>query len=391
MQATSPTARRTDPRHGKPIHTMWLQHLVITDFKNIAEADMDFCPGVNCLLGSNGMGKSNLLEAVHFLSFTRPVRSVAESSLIRHGCSGLLVKGVYDTGHANSDTVSCGIVAGRGKKLMLNGKEYDRISSHIGRFPIVTVSPDDSDLIRGSAQERRRLMDMVISQTDTSYLPLLMHYNRALTYRNSMLRAGVSDTLLYESIEQAMEDAAVQIYQRRHDWAEEISASFASHYTAIAADGELAAVGYRSSLTDASLRELFDRNRLRDQSLGYTSAGVHRDDLDMTLGENPMRSIGSQGQMKTFTIALRFAVYDYIRAHTGKTPLLLLDDIFDKLDASRVARIMSLVSDHGRFGQILVTDTNRKHLDETVASIGGEYRMWQVEDGTFTPITDTQP
>ena len=224
---------------------MWLQHLVITDFKNIAEADMDFCPGVNCLLGSNGMGKSNLLEAVHFLSFTRPVRSVAESSLIRHGCSGLLVKGIYDTGHANSDTVSCGIVAGRGKKLMLNGKEYDRISSHIGRFPIVTVSPDDSDLIRGSAQERRRLMDMVISQTDSSYLPLLMHYNRALTSRNSMLRAGVSDTLLYESIEQAMEDAAAQIYRRRSDWTEEISASFAAHYAAVAADGyQLAGAGF---------------------------------------------------------------------------------------------------------------------------------------------------
>lgn len=369
---------------------MWLQHLSILDFKNIAEAELDLCDGVNCLLGDNGMGKSNLLEAVHFLSFTRPMRSVAESALIRHGRSEMMVKGTYATDAPTPDTVACSIVSGKGKKVRLNGKEYDRISSHIGRFPVVTVAPDDSDLIRGASQERRRLMDMVISQSDNAYLTLLMKYNRALTSRNSMLRAGVRDKILFESVEAQMEEASVKIHAARRAWADEISPSFASHYSAIAADGETASVDYRSSLSRASLSDIFEETRARDTVLGHTTAGVHRDDLTMTLGDRNMRHLGSQGQMKTFTIALRLAIFDYVRAHTGKTPLLLLDDIYDKLDSDRVQRLMGLVSDSSRFGQIIITDTNRRHLDTTVQSIGGRYRIWRVSDGTFS-LLDSDP
>ncbi len=365
---------------------MWLRHLSILDFKNIESAELDLCQGVNCLLGANGMGKSNLLEAVHFLSFTRPMRSIAESGLIRHGAQQMLVKGEYDTGHANPDTVACGIVSGKGKKLKLNGKEYDRLSSHIGRFPVVTVAPDDTDLIRGTSQERRRLMDMVISQTDATYLSLLMRYNKALTSRNSLLRNGMTDPLLFESVEEAMSATAAEVHRRRRDWAHEIAPHFAAHYAAITDDSEQAEIGYRSALDRAPLPDLLRENARRDAALGYTSEGIHRDDLTMALAGRSMRNLGSQGQMKTFTIALRLALYDYIRDHTSLTPLLLLDDIFDKLDADRVARILRLVSDRDRFGQILITDTNRRHLDETVRHIGGDYRMWEVRDGVFTPI-----
>lgn len=365
---------------------MWLRHLSILDFKNIAAAELDLCRGVNCLLGANGMGKSNLLEAVHFLSFTRPMRSITESGLIRHGQQSMLVKGTYDTGHTGDDTVSCGIVTGKGKKLKLNGKEYDRLADHIGRFPVVTVSPDDTDLIRGAAQERRRLMDMVISTTDPAYLTLLMRYNKALSSRNSLLRAGVNDRLLFESVEEAMSDTATQVHSRRRAWTDEIAPAFAAHYSAIADDNEVATVGYRSTLSDMPMTDILEANRPKDIALGYTSAGIHRDDLTMSLDGRSMRNLGSQGQMKTFTIALRLAVFDYIKKHTSLTPLLLLDDIFDKLDADRVARIIRLVSNRDHFGQILITDTNRRHLDETVAHIGGEYRMWEVSGGTFTPI-----
>lgn len=366
---------------------MWLEHLSITDFKNIASAELDLCRGVNCLLGANGQGKSNLLEAVHFLSMTRPMRSVTETSLIRHGQSGMLVKGTYDMGRTSPDTVSCGIVAGKGKKLKLNGKEYSRISEHIGRFPIVTVSPDDTDMIRGASKERRRLMDMVISQTDSAYLTLLMRYNRSLNSRNSMLRAGVRDKLLFESVEASMTEAAAEVHNRRRDWIQAIAPVFASYYSSISGDAETASLGYNSALDTATLPEIFEANRAKDQALGFTSAGIHRDDLTMSLGDRSMRNLGSQGQMKTFTIAMRLAIFDYTRLRTSLTPILLLDDIFDKLDATRVARIMELASDSSRFGQIIVTDTNRRHLDQTVAHIGGEYRMWEVSEGCFTPIT----
>lgn len=365
---------------------MYLKHLSILNFKNIAEAELELCRGVNCLLGANGMGKSNLLEAVHFLSFTRPMRPITESSLIRHGESAMMVKGTYDAGHSTLDTVSCGIVVGKGKKLRLNDKEYSRISEHIGRFPVVTVSPDDTDLIRGSAAERRRLMDMVISQTDNAYLATLMRYNKALTSRNSMLRAGIKDKLLYESVEATMNITASEVHARRKQWTEEIAPNFTTHYQAIADRNENASLKYTSILDMATLQDIFKETREKDAILGYTSHGIHRDDLPMKLDQYAMRGIGSQGQMKTFTIALRLAIYDYVRTHSGVTPLLLLDDIFDKLDAARVAKIIELVSDNNRFGQILITDTNRRHLDETVAHIGGDYRMFEVNDGAFSHI-----
>lgn len=367
---------------------MWLEHLSILNFKNIAEAELDLCEGVNCLLGDNGMGKSNLLEAVHFLSFTRPMRSIAEQELMRHGADAMMVKGTYQGLHDTPDTVSCGITAGksRSKKLRLNGKEYGRISEHIGKFPVVTVSPDDTDLIRGTGHERRRLMNMVISQTDASYAPLLMRFNRSLESRNSMLRAGVRDKLLYESVEATMAATAREVYARRRAWAEEISPLFARYYSLIADASETASTHYVSVMERQTPEETFEATRAKDTALGYTSAGIHHDDLTMELGERSMRRQGSQGQMKTFTIALRLAIFDYTRTHTGLTPLLLLDDIFDKLDASRVERIVSLVSDHTRFGQIFITDTNRTHLDEIVAAIGGAYRMFRVEEGHFSPL-----
>ena len=368
---------------------MHLQHLSILNFKNIAETEIDLCPGVNCLLGANGMGKSNLLEAVHFLSFTRPMRAVTEQSLIRHGEQSLMVRGVYDTGYTTADTVLCSLTAGKGKKVRLNDKEYGRISEHIGRFPVVTVSPDDTDLIRGGASERRRLTDMVISQTDGAYLSTLMRYNRALTSRNNLLRSGVRDPLLFESVETTMSEAAEAVYRRRKEWAEEIAPLFAGHYADITDGAEKASLAYRSAMDEASPEEIFAATRAKDEALGYTSKGIHRDDLAMALDRYPMRNLGSQGQMKTFTIALRMAIFDYVRSRTGITPLLLLDDIFDKLDAARVAKIIRLVSDESRFGQILITDTNRRHLDETVANIGGRYSMFEVSDGVITPLASS--
>ncbi|MCM1291285.1 MAG: DNA replication and repair protein RecF [Prevotella sp.] len=365
---------------------MILKSIDILNFKNIAEATLEFSDGVNCLLGMNGMGKSNLLEAIHFLSFSRPISSMPESALIRHGEDSLLVKGDYLLDSGSEEHIACGILRGKGKTLKRNGKEYDKISRHIGKFPLVTVSPQDSMIVTGNGEERRKLMNMVISQGDGGYLSHLITYNRALESRNRMLRAGVKDAILYESVETTMEISAVEIHAVRSHWVKEISNVFAHYYSSVAGSMETASLKYNSVMNHETLREALMRKRGKDTALGYTTVGPHRDDLEMSLGNYSMRRLGSQGQVKTFTIALRLAIFDYLKRIKNVTPLLLLDDIFDKLDADRVARIMRLVSDSESFGQIFITDTNRKHLDEILAEIAGNKLLLEVSNGRFTEL-----
>lgn len=365
---------------------MQIEEIDILNFKNIEGATLEFCPGVNCLLGLNGMGKSNLLDAICFLSMSRPMHNVPESSLIRHGEEMLMVKGRYLSDLGNEETVSCGIVKGKGKTLKRNGKEYAKISEHIGRFPVVTVTPSDSELVTGSSEVRRRLMDMVISQADGSYLSQLIRYTKGLESRNRMLRAGIRDALLFESIEQGMSEAAVAIHAARGRWVEEIDPLFRFYYSKISGDAETASIRYKSALNEATMPELFARERGRDAVLGFTSKGVHRDDLTTGLGDYSMRRLGSQGQVKSFTVALRFAIFDYLKQRSEIKPILLLDDIFDKLDSRRVGQIMELVSSEETFGQIFITDTNREHLDETIASLKSQSLLFGVSEGRFEQI-----
>lgn len=368
---------------------MILNHIDIINFKNIAEANISFSDGVNCLLGKNGMGKSNLLEAIHFLSFTRPFTSIPESSLIRHGEEMMLVKGDYIMDSGATESISCGIVKGKGKTLKQNGKEYQKISRHIGKFPLVTISPQDSVLVSGSAQERRRLADMVISQADKSYLANLIAYNKALESRNKMLRAGIRDRILYESIEFSMQQYADEIFNARHRWVEELTPTFQTYYKEVSGGSEKASIKYKSVLcSGATLADVLREVAARDIALGFTSQGVHRDDIEMSLDGYSVRRLGSQGQVKTFTIALRLAIFDFLKKRGGITPLLLLDDIFDKLDAARVANIMQLVSSDAGFRQIFITDTNRKHLDEIIFNINGSHKLMEVSEGEFKPINE---
>ena len=369
---------------------MRLENIDIINFKNIAEASLLLSPGLNCFLGLNGMGKSNMLEAVHFLCLARGLSSMPESQMIRHGEKLLSVKGTFLMESGSSETVSAGIIAGKGKKVKRNGKEYDRISAHIGAFPLVTVTPADSLLVSGAAEGRRRLMDMVISQADASYLSHLIRYNRSLDSRNRMLRAGVNDDLLYESVEASMQEAAAAIHDARSRWVADIAPDLARYYAEIADNGETASLGYRSSLNSTTMSELFRMTRPKDRVLGFTSQGVHRDDLEMGLGRYSMRRLGSQGQVKSYTVALRFAIFDFLKRSSGITPLLLLDDIFDKLDATRVERIMHMVSRDHDFSQIFITDTTRSHLDDILRHIDGPARLFAVDNGCFSLLEEEQ-
>ena len=364
---------------------MILKSLLLTNFKNIASATLDFSPKINCFLGNNGMGKSNLLDAIYFLSFTKSFARLPDAMLIRRGEEFAIINGRY-LRNGTDEEINAGLRAGARKSFKRSGKEYKRISSHIGLFPCVMVAPADQTLVTGNAEERRRFIDMIISQADMPYLEALMRDNQALEQRNRMLRDGYDDPLLYESVETVMDSTADLIRSRRRENIGLISEIFNHYYNEIAGEGETASLQYvMSGDKYGSLMQAFGQTRSRDAALKYTSTGPHRDDIALTLDSMPARQTASQGQTKTFTIALRLAQFEFLRRATARTPLLLLDDIFDKLDTARVERIMNIVGRED-FGQIFITDTNRKHLDEIMALAGPDYRLWTVDQGAFTPV-----
>lgn len=365
---------------------MTLKQIEILNFKNIGNTLLEFSPGVNCLLGKNGMGKSNLLDAIHLLSMARTMSGLPDSSMMRHGEELMLVKGIFQTEAGSEDTIACGIAKGKRKNLSRNGKDYTRFSEHIGSYPIVTVTPDDSKIVAGGGDERRKLMDMVISQANNTYLGSLIRYNRALDSRNKMLRAGVKDPLLYESIEKNMIETATYIHDIREEWIGEITPIVEEIYSRISGNREKITISYKSQLNGSTMNKVLEEHRQKDHILGFTSAGVHRDDMNAWLDHHSLKTLGSQGQLKTFVVSLRLAIFQYLKRKKGVTPLLLLDDIFDKLDADRVANIMKEVSESRSFGQIFITDTNRKHLDDILAGISGEKTLINVTDGVFSPI-----
>lgn len=365
---------------------MILRSLAITNFKNIPDARLDFSPKINCLLGNNGMGKSNMLDAVYYLSFCKSFTGLTDAALLRRGADFTTLHGLY-TRRGTEEELTLGMQPGKRKSFKRKGKEYERLSAHIGAFPLVMIAPSDQDLISGTGEERRRLMDMVISQTDARYLDHLIRYNRALQQRNKLLRDHMVDHSLYLALEMAMDRSAQYITTARNRWVADLTAIFNSIYSRIAADGETPALALRGHLADnpAGLPKLLDEARRHDEAVGHTSVGPHRDDLDLQLCGMPVRRAASQGQCKTYTIALRLAQYEFLQRSVGFKPLLLLDDIFDKLDATRVERLIHLVADES-FGQIFITDTNRDHLDSIISHIPHPHKSWIVENGSFSPL-----
>ena len=359
---------------------MILESISILNFKNIEEAALQFSPKVNCFIGNNGMGKTNVLDAVYYLSFSKSYANLVDSLVVRHDADFLMVKGQY-LRRGEEEEVSISLQRGKRKSLKRNGKEYKKLSEHIGLLPVVMVSPMDWELIRGVGDERRRLMDMIISQSNAQYLAALITYGKAVENRNAMIRQGYRDVILFETVEEQIVRAGEYIHECRKNWVNEFSPIFMQYYGAISGSAEQVHLSYKSHLEDMPMRELLAANRERDFVIGYTTRGVHRDDIELMLGEHSMRKTGSQGQCKTYTIALRLAQYDFLKRAGGVTPILLLDDIFDKLDAARVENIISMVSNGDNFGQIFITDTNRTHLNEIIRQVGGDYRIFEVVGG----------
>lgn len=373
---------------------MILNKLSIINYKNIQEATLTLSPKMNCFIGHNGAGKTNLLDAVYYLSFCRSAHSSMDSQVIRHDQDFFVVEGEYtdDRGMRSEDmdelrklSIYCGMKRGTKKHFKCNKKEYKRLSQHIGLIPLIFVSPADTYLVDGGGEERRRLMDMVISQYDGLYLDALNRYNKALQQRNTMLKMEEEPDLELMSIwEKQMAAEGEVIYQKRSAFVQELIPVFQQIYQQISDDKESVSLRYVSHGQRGPLLEVIQRDRMKDRAVGYSLHGIHRDDLEMLLGDYPMRREGSQGQLKTFVIAMKLAQFSFLRRTCSKTtPLLLLDDIFDKLDAHRVERIVNLVASE-EYGQIFITDTNRDHLDKILQANSFDYQLFSVEDGEVT-------
>lgn len=362
---------------------MILEKLSIINYKNIAAATLEFSPKINCFIGQNGVGKTNVLDAIYFLSFCHSANNPIDSLVIRHEQDFFMLEGYY-----NEDLlIYCGMKRGTKKHFKRNKKEYKRLSEHIGLIPIVAVSPSDTLLIEGGSEERRRLMDMVISQYDRSYIESINRYNKALQQRNAILKQEEEPNLDVISLfEEQMALEGEKIYNSRKSFVEKLIPVFQHIYESISENREIVSLNYFSHCQRGPLLEIIQKDRFKDRAVGYSLHGIHRDDLEITIGGHQMKREGSQGQNKTFVIALKLAQFEFLKRTNSKTtPLLLLDDIFDKLDAKRVEQIVKLVASN-EFGQIFITDTNRDHLDQILTNSSHDYRIFHVDDGKIEEI-----
>lgn len=393
---------------------MELKKLSIANYRNIADAELVFSPKLNCFVGPNGVGKTNLLDAIYYLSFCRSALVQKNSQVLRHNEEWMSLAAEYEDDNHQPLSIRCTLKAGHRKSFKKNGKEYKKQSEHIGLIPIVMVSPQDSELIVGGGEVRRRFMDMVISQYAPAYLHHLIRYNEALQQRNALLKVdGEIDEALLSTYDEVLSLSANDIFSCRKQFVEMLAPIFSEVYRQLGGDGEDVSIAYRSHLSDGELLPMLRACREKDRIMGFTLKGVHRDDMEMTLGGYPLRYEGSQGQSKTYLIALKFAQYRLLAQQTTHSshhsvsslhrtdttsgqddfhndnstqkhaPILLLDDIFDKLDATRVQKIVRMVSGTD-YGQIFITSTSSDTLHRVVDEVGGDYKFFQVEDGSYT-------
>lgn len=363
---------------------MYLKNLSLINFKNYAQAELQFTPKINCFTGDNGSGKTNLLDALYYMAFTKSYFNPVDSQNIKTGEQFFVIEAVF-VRKEQEEHIYCGVKKGHKKTFKRNKKEYQKLAEHIGLFPMVIISPYDIKLILEGSEERRRFMDSVISQYDKTYLDNLLKYNRALQHRNKLLKQFASrnefSPQLLEALDDQMAGWADYIHEKRREFVDPLIPIFQEYYNFIAEAQETVYLDYQSALHEKDLKTLFTENQQKDLQLQYTSRGIHRDDLVFKIMDLPLKKAGSQGQQKTFLIALKLAQLDFMKQAHNMHTILLLDDIFDKLDARRTAKIISLVADT-RFGQIFITDTNKERVEANLQSVQADYRLFEIQNGT---------
>ena len=361
---------------------MYLKRLSLINFKNIAQADIEPGEGINCFTGDNGAGKTNVMDALYLLSISKSATGMTDGQCVRHGENFFVVEGEYLSSDDRREQIACSFMRGSGKTLKRNGKLYERLADHVGLIPIVIVVPSDTVLISDAADERRRYLNSFISQFDRPYLDALMRYNAVLAERNRFLKTS-SDEAMLQVYDSQLAAHGEKIHARRAEIVERLQPAVAEFYAALSPDGESVDLRYRSELNDAPFAEVLERARQKDIVNEFTTAGIHRDDIVFTIGGMPLRRFGSQGQQKSFLIALKLAQYSLIAEIKGERPILLLDDVCDKLDEHRVEQLAKLVSGE-RFGQIFITDCNEQRLRSLLDRAGCPYTHFGVKEGEVT-------
>lgn len=357
---------------------MILQRLSLLNYKNFESVSFDFDTKINCFVGLNGVGKTNVLDAIYHLSFGKSYFNPITLQNIKHGSEFFVVEGHYEKeNHPEKIIVSA--KKGQKKIIKRNGKIYKRFSEHIGFLPLVIISPSDRDLIVEGSETRRKFMDGVISQGDKAYLEALLKYNKTLSQRNSLLKYFVvNNTFNQDALviyNEQLHSFGTEIFKKRSQFIESFRPIFLERHQSISNDGEAVNLVYKSQLTDCALNQLLEDNLAKDRITQYTNMGIHKDDLVFEMSGHPIKKYGSQGQQKSYLIALKLAQFDFIKTQSNLMPILLLDDIFDKLDEQRVAQIINLVN-QDNFGQLFISDTHADRTETVVKSVNQSYKMF---------------
>ncbi len=363
---------------------MYLKTLQLTNFKNYTEASFSFNDNVNGIVGANGSGKTNLLDAIHYLSFGKSCFSAKDVSSVRLGTEFFALHGDFaDEESGNTTQVSC-VYKNGVKSLKANKKEYDRLSDHVGLFPVVMVSPYDNDIINDGNEVRRKFFDKIISQFDKIYLQHLIHYKKLLQQRNAVLRQQMenrhADLSLLQVIDLQLMEDGMQLFQRRRQFIEDIRPMFLSHYRQLTQGREQVHIRYESALAETSFEEGLAKSYPADAKCGFTTFGVHKDDYDFTIDGQPVKHFGSQGQQKSFSLALRLSQFDYAFAYNKRKPILLLDDIFDKLDRTRITELLNMVGQE-HFGQVFISDTDETRVRTILGEHGIAHEIFEIKRG----------
>ena len=359
-----------------------LEKIVISDFRNIVLQELEFSPNINCISGNNGEGKTNLLDAIWYLSMTKSAFAASDKFNFRHGTEEFAVAGTYRMENGLSSRFAIKMSKGE-KKLRRDDKPYPKVSDHLGVLPIVMVSPSDISMVSESGEERRRFVNAVLSQMDREYLSALQQYNRLLMQRNKMLKDMNADRALMEVIDMRMSALAAPIYQARKKFVADLNPVVSEFYAMLSGDSEKVSIEYESELSRASLDALLAESYEKDRVLRHTTSGIHRDDFAFSMDGWPIRRHGSQGQQKSFLVSLKFAQYEIMKRNYGFAPLLLLDDVFDKLDMGRISNLLGMVSGQV-FCQIFITDSNKVRMSGIVDGLTQDRAYFETSKGTFT-------
>jgi len=364
---------------------MWLKNITLLNFKNYATAEVIFAKTVNAFVGNNGAGKTNLLDAIHYLCLCKGYFNPIDSQQIKANEDLFLIQGDFERKEKN-EKITCGLKRNQKKQIKRNKKEYDKLAQHIGLFPLVMISPYDTNLIMDGSEERRRFIDNVISQTDANYLDELIIYNKHLLNRNAMLKqiavTRKMDLTLLQILDEQLVVSGNRIFEKRKEFLLDFIPLFDAHYSYITDDAEQVSLTYQSQLNEQDFLTLLSQSIEKDRILERTTTGIHKDELSFAIGDMPLKKFGSQGQQKSFLIALKLAQYSYLQKFKGFKPLLLLDDIFDKLDDRRVHKLMEMVSHHD-FGQIFITDTGKERVMSVFDKIKVEVKLFDVDNGVI--------